>query len=72
MVAEDAPQVFDNERYIDHKIPGVNLDGFDYQYTALFDAEKAGQPNVRPQAMKAVRVRGGYFFSPGRTGRRRR
>ena len=71
MVAEDGPAVFDIERYIDQKIPRVKLEGFDYQYTALFDAEKSSQPNVRPTAVKAVRVRGGYFFSPGK-GRRKR
>ncbi|HAV61805.1 MAG TPA: RNA helicase [Verrucomicrobiales bacterium] len=72
MVAEDGPQVFDIERFINQKIPRERLAGFDYQYTALFDAEKTAQPNVRPSGVKAVRVRGGYFFSPGKGGRKRR
>ena len=70
MVAEDGPHVFDIERYINQKIPRAKLAGFDYQYTALFDAEKKSQPNVRPSAVKAVRLRGGYFFAPG--GRKKR
>ena len=70
MVAEDGPHVFDIERYINQKIPRAKLAGFEYQYTALFDAEKKAQPNVRPSAVKAVRLRGGYFFAPG--GRKKR
>jgi ATP-dependent RNA helicase RhlE len=72
MVAEDGPHVFDVERFINQKIPRVKLEGFDYQYTALFDAERSSQPNVRPSGVKAVRIKGGYFFSPGRSSRRRR
>lgn len=72
MVAEDAPHVFDVERFIDQKIPRLKLEGFDYQYTALFDADKTTKPNVRPSGVKGVRVKGGYFFAPSRGGRRRR
>ena len=72
MVAEDGPHVFDIERYINQKIAREKLPGFDYQFTALFDAEKSAKPNVRPSAVKGVRLRGGYFFGPARGGRKRR
>jgi ATP-dependent RNA helicase RhlE len=70
MVAEDATHVFDIERFISQKIPREKLEGFDYTYTALFDAEKKAEPNVRPQKIQAVRVRGGYFFGPAKRRRR--
>ena len=72
MVAEDGPHVFDIERYINQKIAREKLPGFDYQFTALFDAEKSAKPNVRPSAVKGVRLSGGYFFGPARGGRKRR
>jgi ATP-dependent RNA helicase RhlE len=70
MVAEDATHVFDIERFISQKIAREKLEGFDYRYTALFDAEKKAEPNVRPQKIQAVRVRGGYFFGPAKRRRR--
>ena len=72
MVAEDAPQVFDIERFIDQKIPREKLSTFTYQYTALFDAEKQGAGGGRPGAFKSVRVKGGYMFGPPKNRRRRR
>jgi ATP-dependent RNA helicase RhlE len=73
MAAEDAAHVFAIERFISQKIPREKLEGFDYRYTALFDAEKRSGGG-HPGKATAVRVRGGYVFAPGggRGGRRRR
>jgi ATP-dependent RNA helicase RhlE len=71
MVAEDATHVYAIERFISQKIPREKLDGFDYRYTALFEQEKQAQAG-HPGKVQAVRVRGGYFFSPGGGRRRRR
>jgi len=70
MVAEDATHVFDIERFISQKIPREKLEGFDYRYTALFEAEKKTEANMRPQKIQAVRVRGGYYFGPAKRRRR--
>ena len=66
MIAEDAPHVYSIERFISQKIPRVKLENFDYTYTALFEESKAGQPQGFPGKVRAVRVRGGYHFAPGR------
>jgi ATP-dependent RNA helicase RhlE len=70
MVAEDAQHVASIERFIAKKIERVKLENFDYRYTALFEAEKPGQPAGFPGKAVGVRVHGGYHFAPG--GRRRR
>jgi ATP-dependent RNA helicase RhlE len=70
MVAEDAQHVFDIERFIGQKIPREKLEGFNYTYTALFEAEKRGDANVRPPKIQAVRVHGGYYFGPAKRRRR--
>jgi ATP-dependent RNA helicase RhlE len=73
MVAEDATHVYAIERFIGQKIEREKLEGFDYRYTALFDADKKGAGH--PGKATGVRVRGGYVFSPGAgrgRGRRRR
>jgi ATP-dependent RNA helicase RhlE len=70
MIAEDAPHVFAIERFISQKIPRVKLENFEYRYTALFEEEKPGNKSGGfPGKARAVRIRGGYHFSPG--GRRR-
>jgi ATP-dependent RNA helicase RhlE len=66
MVAEDGSHVYAIERFISQKIPRVRLEGFDYKYTALFEAEKPGQPKGFPGRARGVRLRGGYYFGPGR------
>ncbi len=66
MIAEDAPHVYSIERFISQKIPRVKLENFDYTYTALFEEAKAGQPQGFPGKVRAVRVRGGYHFAPGK------
>jgi len=73
MIAEDGAHVYAIERFIAQRIPREKLEGFDYRYTALFDADKKG--GGHPGKATAVRVRGGYVFAPaggGRGGRRRR
>jgi len=70
MVAEDAQHVFAIERFIGRKIDRVKLEGFNYQYTALFDEGKAGRPEIHQSRARGARVGKGYFFGPG--GRKRR
>jgi ATP-dependent RNA helicase RhlE len=70
MVAEEATHVFDIERFISQKIPREKLEGFNYTYTALFEAERKGEQSIRPQKIQAVRVRGGYYFGPAKRRRR--
>ena len=66
MVAEDARHVNAIERFISQKIPRVKLEGFDYRYTALFEAGKPGQPAGGISRVRGARVRGGYFYGPVR------
>jgi ATP-dependent RNA helicase RhlE len=65
-VAADAPHVYAIERFISQKIRRARLEGFDYQYTALFEQEKAGQRGSYPGKVRGARIRGGYFFGPAR------
>ncbi len=65
MVAEDSRHVQAIERFISQKIPRVNLENFDYRYTALFEEGKPGQQGG-PTRVRGARVRGGYFFGPAR------
>ncbi len=62
MVAEDAMHVFSIERFIGQKIPREKLEGFDYRYTALFEADKPGAPKPHERKVQMVRIGGGYFF----------
>jgi ATP-dependent RNA helicase RhlE len=66
MVAGDAPHVYAIERFINQKIRRVRLDGFDYQYTALFEEDKPGQKGSFPGKVRGARIRGGYFFGPAK------
>jgi ATP-dependent RNA helicase RhlE len=70
MVAEDAKHVMAIERFISQKIVRVKLENFDYRYTALFEADKPGQPQGYAGSVRAVRVHGGYHFAPARRRRR--
>ncbi len=65
MVAEDARHVQAIERFISQKIARVKLENFEYRYTALFEAEKPGQPAGAPR-ITGARIRGGYYFGPAR------
>ena len=66
MVAEDAMHVFSIERFIGQKIPRAKLDGFDYRYTALFEADKPGAAKPHERKVQMVRIGGGYFFGARR------
>ncbi len=70
MVAEDGKHVAAIERFISQKIPRVKLDGFNYQYTALFEEGKPGQPRGPQGPVRGVRLSGGYFC--GRVKRKKR
>jgi ATP-dependent RNA helicase RhlE len=67
MVAEDARLMAAIERYIGQPIEHVKLEGYDYTYTALFEAKKKG---AEPMRARGARVRGGYFYGPSRSRRR--
>jgi hypothetical protein len=69
MVAENAMHVLAIERFIGQKIPRVKLEGFNYKYTALFEADKAGQSDM-PQKVRGVRLSGGYYCGPVKRRRR--
>jgi ATP-dependent RNA helicase RhlE len=66
MVAADVSHVYAIERFIGQKIPRIKLDNFDYQYTALFEEQKPGQKSGFTGKVRGMRIRGGYFFGPGR------
>ncbi len=69
MTAEDSKHVMAIERFIGKKIERVKLEGFNYQYTALFDEEK-DQRSQRDRRMIGVRLSGGYYFGPARRRKR--
>jgi hypothetical protein len=66
MVAADVSHVFAIERFIGQKIARLKLEGFDYQYTALFEEQKPGAKQGFTGKVRGARIRGGYFFGPGR------
>src|SRR5277367_6528986 len=66
MVAADVSHVYAIERFIGQKVPRLKLDGFDYQYTALFEEQKPGQKAGFTGKVRGARVHGGYFFGPAR------
>jgi ATP-dependent RNA helicase RhlE len=70
MVTEDVRHVAAIERFISQKIPRVKLEGFNYQYTPLFDEGKPGREGALAGRYVGVRVSGGYYF--GRLRRRKR
>lgn len=69
MTAEDAKHVHAIERFISQKIERVKLEGFNYQYTALFDEHKDERP-IHERRMIGVRLTGGYYFGPARRRKR--
>jgi ATP-dependent RNA helicase RhlE len=69
MTAEDSQHVMNIERFIGQKIDRVKLEGFNYQYTALFDEDKDPRP-ARDRRMIGVRLTGGYYFGPARRRKR--
>ena len=65
MVAEDSRYMAAIERYISKKIDRIKLEGFTYQYTALFEPNRQGE-----QRNRAVRVQGGFYCGPVKRKRR--
>jgi ATP-dependent RNA helicase RhlE len=66
MVAEDARHMAAIERFISQKIERVKLEGFNYQYTALFEEGKKDDRSEHQRRIRGVRVHGGYFFGPAK------
>ena len=48
----------------------MKLENFNYQYTALFEEGKPGQPVGHERKVKGVRLSGGYYFGPAKRRRR--
>jgi ATP-dependent RNA helicase RhlE len=69
MVAADIKHVEAIERFIGKRIDRVKLEGFPYEYTALFEEGKPGQPALSGR-IQGVRLSGGYYFGPARRRRR--
>ena len=67
MVAEDRQPMESIERFIGQKIERVKLEGFNYQYTSLFETD---QRPAHETKFKAVRLSGGYYFGPSKRRRR--
>ncbi len=68
MCAEDQSYVMRIERFIGAPIERVKLEKFQYEYTALFDANKKSAPTVG--SARGVRLSGGYFCGPAKKRRR--
>ena len=64
MTAGEAQSVHGIERFISRKIERVKLEGFNYQYSALFDEQRLGSPADRKT--RGVRLGKGYFYGPAR------
>jgi ATP-dependent RNA helicase RhlE len=64
MTAGDAPHVAGIERFISKKVDRVKLEGFEYQYTALFDEQRLG--SLADRKTRGVRLGKGYFYGPAR------
>src|SRR5438034_1672217 len=69
MVAEDASHMAAIERFIGQKIERIKLEGFNYEYTALFD-EATDKRSAHERKVKGVRLSGGYYFGPARRRKR--
>src|SRR5262245_15523084 len=69
MVAGDIKHVEAIERFIGQKIERVKLEGYSYEYTALFEEGKAGRPALSGR-IQGVRLSGGYYFGPARRRKR--
>ena len=64
MTAGEAPAVHAIERFISRKVERVRLEGFNYQYSALFDETRLG--SLADRKTRGVRLGKGYFFGPAR------
>ena len=65
MVAGDIPHVEAIERFIGRKIDRVKLEGYSYEYTALFEHGKPGRPAPTGR-VRGARLSGGYYFGPAK------
>jgi ATP-dependent RNA helicase RhlE len=65
VTAEELKAMTDIEKLINHKVPRLRLDGFDYLYTALFDEGKG--KSGPPRRITGYRTSRGYSF--GRHGK---
>jgi ATP-dependent RNA helicase RhlE len=65
MVAGDIKHVEAIERFIGQKVERVKLEGYTYEYTALFEEGKPGRPQLSGR-IQGVRLSGGYYFGPAR------
>ncbi|MDA1274295.1 MAG: DEAD/DEAH box helicase [Verrucomicrobia bacterium] len=70
MVAEDVCHMAAIEKFISQKIERVKLDGFNYQYTTLFDEGKNDTRTPRERQARGVRLSGGYYCGPTRRRKR--
>ena len=70
MAAEDQTHVYAIERFISQPILRTKLEGFPYQYTALFEAEKHPASHEPPTRTRGVRLSGGYYCGPVKRRRR--
>ena len=66
MTAEDATHVHAIERFIGRSIERRKLEGFTYQYTALFEDGRAGQPALHQRRARGARIGRGYFYGPAK------
>lgn len=64
MTAGDASYVASIERFISKKVDRLKLDGFEYQYTALFDEQRLG--SLADRKTRGVRMGKGYFYGPAK------
>jgi ATP-dependent RNA helicase RhlE len=66
MVAEDSAAVRAIERYIGNKVERLKLEGFNYDYSNVFDEGKPGVGALAERKVKGVRLTGGYYFGPAK------
>ena len=67
VVAEDSQHLNAIERFIGKKIERVKLEGFNYRYSTILEADdKKDTRSVNERRVRGVRLTGGYFFGPSR------
>jgi ATP-dependent RNA helicase RhlE len=66
MTADEAMPVLAIERFIAQRIERSKLEGFDYQYTALFEEMKPGGTPQHQRRARGGRIGRGYYFGPAR------
>ncbi len=66
MTAEDAAHMAAIERFIGQRIERTRLEGFPYQYTALFEELKPRGTPLHQRRARGARVGRGYYYGPAR------